>query len=66
MQSFLTERIEETLSGYTAAVAVNVIGPDFDALDRAARDIARTLHRIRVRPTCSCRRCRARRSCRSG
>lgn len=47
MQSFLTERIEETLSGYTAAVAVNVIGPDLDALDRAARDIARTLHRIR-------------------
>src|SRR6266404_4442478 len=49
MQSFLTERIEETLSGYTAAVAVNVIGPDLDALDRAAREIARTLHRIRGR-----------------
>ena len=47
MQSFLTERIEETLSGYTAAVAVNVIGPDLDALDRAARDIERTLHRVR-------------------
>jgi len=47
MQSFLTERIEETLSGYTAAVAVNVIGPDLDALDRAARDVARALHRIR-------------------
>lgn len=47
MQSFLTERIEETLSGYTAAVAVNVIGPDLDALDRAAHDIVRTLHRIR-------------------
>jgi CzcA family heavy metal efflux pump len=47
MQSFLTERIEETLSGYTAAVAVNVIGPDLDALDRAARDVVRTLHRVR-------------------
>jgi len=46
MQSFLTERIEETLSGYTAAVAVNVIGPDLDALDRAAREIARTLQSI--------------------
>jgi CzcA family heavy metal efflux pump len=46
MQSFLTERIEETLSGYTAAVAVNVIGPDLDALDHAARDIARTLEAI--------------------
>jgi CzcA family heavy metal efflux pump len=47
MQSFLTERIEETLSGYTAAVAVNVIGPDLDALDRTARDVVRMLHRIR-------------------
>ena len=46
MQSFLTERIEETLSGYTAAVAVNVIGPDLDALDQAARDIAQTLRGI--------------------
>ena len=47
MQSFLTERIEETLSGYTAAVAVNVIGPDLDALDRAARQIVRTLQTVR-------------------
>jgi CzcA family heavy metal efflux pump len=46
MQSFLTERIEETLSGYTAAVAVNVIGPDLDALDRAARDVARILAEV--------------------
>jgi CzcA family heavy metal efflux pump len=47
IQSFLTERIEETLSGYTAAVAVNVIGPDLDSLDRAARDIVRALQPIR-------------------
>jgi CzcA family heavy metal efflux pump len=46
MQSFLTERIEETLSGYTAAVAINVIGPDLDALDLAAHDIAGTLQGI--------------------
>lgn len=46
MQSFLTERIEETLSGYTAAVAVNMIGPDLDALDGAARDLARELRRV--------------------
>jgi len=47
MQSFLTERIEETLSGYTAAVAVNVIGPDLDAIDRVAREIAAALRTIR-------------------
>ena len=47
IQSFLTERIEETLSGYAAAVAVNVIGPDLDALDRAARDVMRVVRRIR-------------------
>ena len=40
---FLTERVEETLSGYTAAVAVDVFGDDLDALDRTARDVARTV-----------------------
>jgi CzcA family heavy metal efflux pump len=37
---FLTERIQETLSGYTAAMAVKVYGDDFEALDRVAADIA--------------------------
>ena len=40
---FLTERVEETLSGYTAAVVVNIFGDDLDTLDRAARDVARTV-----------------------
>src|ERR1700730_4795891 len=34
--SFLTERINETLSGYGAAVAVNVFGNDLDQMDREA------------------------------
>jgi CzcA family heavy metal efflux pump len=43
IMTFLTERIEETFSGYTAAVAVNVFGNDLDLLDRKAQEIARTL-----------------------
>lgn len=44
--SFLTERINETLSGYGAAVAVNVFGNDLDQLDREAAQIARILAAI--------------------
>ncbi len=43
VMTFLTERIEETFSGYTAAFAVNVFGNDLDLLDRKAQQIARTL-----------------------
>lgn len=43
VKPFLTERIEEALSGYTAAVIVNVFGNDLDALDRVGRDVARVL-----------------------
>lgn len=43
--SFLTERINETLSGYGAAVVVNVFGNDLDELDRDAGQIARILRR---------------------
>ncbi|WP_407175934.1 efflux RND transporter permease subunit [Bradyrhizobium sp. STM 3562] len=46
VMTFLTERIEETLSGYTAAVAINVFGNDLDVLDRKAQEIARTLGEI--------------------
>jgi CzcA family heavy metal efflux pump len=45
--SFLTERIEETLSGETADVVVRVFGRDLDVLDRAGDKIARVLRRIR-------------------
>ncbi|WP_249138404.1 efflux RND transporter permease subunit [Phenylobacterium montanum] len=43
VKTFLTERIEETLSGYTAAVAVNVFGNDLDLLDQKAQVVATVL-----------------------
>ena len=46
VMTFLTERIEETLSGYTAAVVVNIFGNDLDLLDNKAQEIARTLGEI--------------------
>ncbi len=47
VMTFLTERIEETLSGYTAAVVVNVFGNDLDLLDDKAQEVARALGEIR-------------------
>ena len=38
VMTFLTERIEETLSGYTAPVVVNIFGNDLDVLDRKAQE----------------------------
>ncbi|TBR71310.1 MAG: efflux RND transporter permease subunit, partial [Nevskiaceae bacterium] len=43
VKTFLSERIEETLSGYTAAVAVNIFGNDLDVLDQKAQEVARAL-----------------------
>jgi Cu/Ag efflux pump CusA len=43
---FLSERIQETLSGYTAAMAVKVYGDDLETLDRVAADIADVLDDI--------------------
>ncbi|MDE2450379.1 MAG: efflux RND transporter permease subunit [Gammaproteobacteria bacterium] len=43
----LSERIEETLSGYTAANAVDIFGNDLDALDRTSRAVARALNGVR-------------------
>jgi CzcA family heavy metal efflux pump len=47
VKTFLTERIEETLSGYTASVVVNVYGTDLDKLDSEARRLAQVLTSIR-------------------
>jgi Cu/Ag efflux pump CusA len=44
--SFLSERIQETISGSIAPVAVKVYGDDLADLDRAARDIAGVLHTV--------------------
>jgi CzcA family heavy metal efflux pump len=44
--TFLTERMEETFSGFTAELAVKIFGEDIDVLDRKAREIARVLSGI--------------------
>ena len=46
VKTFLSERVEETLSGYTAAVAVNVVGNDLDVLDQQARAVADVLQKV--------------------
>ena len=45
--SFLTERINETLSGYRTPVVVNVFGNDLDQLDQEAGEIVRVLNSVR-------------------
>ncbi|MBV8619208.1 MAG: efflux RND transporter permease subunit [Curvibacter sp.] len=46
VKTFLTERVEETLSGYTAAVVVNIYGSDLDILDTEAQRVAQALGQI--------------------
>jgi CzcA family heavy metal efflux pump len=43
VNTFLTERIEETIAGFPAALVVNLFGPDLDLLDRDAREVAAAL-----------------------
>ncbi|MBW4054315.1 MAG: efflux RND transporter permease subunit [Proteobacteria bacterium] len=44
--TFLTERIDETISGTAAPVTVTVFGNDLDVLDATAQEISRVLNRI--------------------
>ncbi|WP_020182028.1 efflux RND transporter permease subunit [Methylotenera sp. 1P/1] len=44
INTFLTERIEETISGYAASTVINIYGDDLDALDRDAQKIAGVLN----------------------
>lgn len=44
--TFLTERVNETLSGYTAPIVVNIYGHDLDTLDQKAREIAAIMQAI--------------------
>jgi len=46
VNTFLTERINETLSGYTAPVTVSLYGNDLDELDRLAAATARVLENV--------------------
>ena len=47
VNTFLTERLEETISGYGAAVVINVFGNNLDVLDQKAQEIATQLGQIR-------------------
>ena len=47
VNSFLTERIQETLSGDAAPVAVQITGQDLDTIDRTAATVARVLTGVR-------------------
>ncbi len=47
INTFLTERIEETISGYAASTIINIYGTDLDALDRDARKIAALVSEVR-------------------
>ena len=45
--TFLTERINETFSGYTAPVAVNVYGNDLTAINETAQKVLNVLQGVR-------------------
>ena len=47
INTFLTERIEETISGYAASTVINIYGQNLDALDRDANAIASILSSIK-------------------
>jgi CzcA family heavy metal efflux pump len=44
--TFLTERVDETISGYTSPVAVNIYGNDLNQLDSKAQEVARLMQEI--------------------
>lgn len=46
INTFLVERIDETISGVTAPVVVNVFGNNLDVIDRTAQRIARLLGKM--------------------
>jgi CzcA family heavy metal efflux pump len=47
MNSFLVERIDEILSGFTSGVAVNIFENNLNVLDEKAPQVAQALNRIR-------------------
>ncbi len=46
INTFLTERIEETISGYNAAIVINLFGESLDDLDQDAQKVAYLLETI--------------------
>jgi Cu/Ag efflux pump CusA len=47
LKTFLTERIEEVVSGFTAPVVVSITGTNLDRIEATARDVARELAEVR-------------------
>lgn len=45
--TFLTERVDETISGYTAPVVINIYGTDLNLLDSKAQAIATILQQMK-------------------
>ena len=45
--TFLTERIDETIAGYTAPVVINIYGDDLNVLDEQAQKIATLTQQIK-------------------
>ncbi|MGH9356539.1 MAG: efflux RND transporter permease subunit, partial [Terriglobia bacterium] len=43
VNNFLVERIDETISGYTSGVVVNIFGNDLNVLDQKAQEVASVL-----------------------
>ncbi len=64
--TFLGDRIGESLSGETAALVISAYGPDLDALDRVAANIAAVVRSVPGSSTCKCKRRPARRVWPSG
>ncbi len=46
VNTFLTERMEETLSGYTSSVVLNIYGNDLNTLDTLAQNTAAVLSKV--------------------
>ncbi len=44
--TFLTERVDETISGYTSPVVVNIYGHDLNRLDRLAQQVAQIMREL--------------------
>ena len=46
INTFLTERIEETISGYNAAIVINIFGDNLNTLDQDAQKIVYALRKV--------------------
>jgi len=47
INTFLTERIEETISGYNASIVINIFGDNLDSLDQDAQKIVIMLQEMK-------------------